>query len=150
MAENRAAFILRRRRSLGFSKCRRLRTCFIVPSRSIFFFMRRNARSTDSPFFNLISVKTDSLPLGDFGIKTATRAARFAPVRVGGYFCARPVSTGKKALAKNSLNPNKQRSSSVVLKPLLPFAGSPATGVNGWDAAFCASPWLRSGGCVRE
>jgi hypothetical protein len=29
-----------------------------VPSRSIFFFNRRNARSTGSPFFNLISVKS--------------------------------------------------------------------------------------------
>jgi len=57
MAEKRAAFILRRRRSLGFSKCRWLRTSFKVPSRSIFFFNRRNARSTDSPFLSLISVK---------------------------------------------------------------------------------------------
>src|SRR2546422_5499121 len=65
MAENRAAFSLRRRRSLGFSKCRWLRTSFRVPSRSIFFFNRRNARSTDSPFFNLISVNSNSLPLQD-------------------------------------------------------------------------------------
>src|SRR5215471_553003 len=57
MAENRAAFSLRRRRSLGFSKCRWLRTTLSVPSRSIFFFNRRSAFSTDSPFFNLISVK---------------------------------------------------------------------------------------------
>jgi len=57
MAEKRAAFIFRRRRSLGFSKCRWLRTSFKVPSRSIFFFNRRNALSTGSPFFNLISVK---------------------------------------------------------------------------------------------
>src|ERR1041384_1697927 len=57
MAENRAAFSLRRRRSLGFSKCRWLRTTFKVPSRSIFFFNRRRALSTDSPFFSLISVK---------------------------------------------------------------------------------------------
>jgi hypothetical protein len=34
-----------------------LRTSFKVPSRSIFFFNRRNALSTGSPFFNLISVK---------------------------------------------------------------------------------------------
>src|SRR6185503_2608951 len=58
MAENRAAFSLRRRRSLGFSKCRWLRTSLRVPSRSIFFFNRRNARSTDSPFFSLISVNS--------------------------------------------------------------------------------------------
>jgi hypothetical protein len=57
MAENRAAFSLRRRRSLGFSKCRWVRTIFSVPSRSIFFFNRRKALSTGSPFFNLISVK---------------------------------------------------------------------------------------------
>src|SRR5688572_1466144 len=56
MAEKRAAFILRRLRSLGFSKCRWLRTSFSVPSRSIFFFNRRNALSTDSPFLSLISV----------------------------------------------------------------------------------------------
>ena len=63
MAEKRAIFILRRRFSLGFSKCRWLRTSFSVPSRSIFFFNRRSAFSTDSPFFSLISVKTISLPL---------------------------------------------------------------------------------------
>lgn len=56
MAEKRAAFILRRRRALGFSKCRWLRTSFKVPSRSIFFLRRRRALSTGSPFFNLISV----------------------------------------------------------------------------------------------
>src|SRR2546430_421242 len=56
MAEKRAAFSLRRRRSLGFSKCRWLRTTFKVPSRSIFFLRRRRALSTDSPFFSLISV----------------------------------------------------------------------------------------------
>src|SRR5512136_2454733 len=63
MAENRAAFSLRRRFSLGFSKCRWLRTVFKVPSRSSFFFSRRSAFSTDSPFLSLISVKTHSLPL---------------------------------------------------------------------------------------
>jgi len=56
MAEKRAAFILRRFRSLGFSKCRWLRTSFKVPSRSILFFRRRSALSTDSPFLSLISV----------------------------------------------------------------------------------------------
>jgi hypothetical protein len=40
-----------------------LRTTFKVPSRSTFFFSRRNARSTGSPFFNLISVNaTHFLP----------------------------------------------------------------------------------------
>jgi hypothetical protein len=57
MAENRATFSLRRRFALGFSKRRLSRTAWRVPSRSIFFFNRRNARSTGSPFFNLISVK---------------------------------------------------------------------------------------------
>src|ERR1022692_3576317 len=57
MAEKRAAFSLRRRFSLGFSKCRWLRTTLSVPSRSIFFFNRRNALSTGSPFLSLISVK---------------------------------------------------------------------------------------------
>jgi len=63
MAENRAIFIFRRFFSLGFSKCRWFRTSFRVPSRSIFFFSRRRALSTGSPFFNRISVKTLSLPL---------------------------------------------------------------------------------------
>jgi hypothetical protein len=58
MAENRATFSLRRRFALGFSKRRLSRTVFSVPSRSIFFFNRRNALSTGSPFFNLISVKS--------------------------------------------------------------------------------------------
>ena len=57
MAENRATFSLRRRFSLGFSKVRRWRTILSVPSRSIFFFKRRNALSTGSPFLSLISVK---------------------------------------------------------------------------------------------
>src|SRR5260370_41636061 len=61
MAEKRAAFSLRRRRSLGFSKCRWLRTTFKVPSRSIFFFRRRRALSTDSPFLSLISVNPTHL-----------------------------------------------------------------------------------------
>src|SRR5947199_3909992 len=67
MALKRAAFSLRRRRSLGFSKCRWLRTSFKVPSRSIFFFNRRSALSTDSPFLSLISVKSNSHPLRDLG-----------------------------------------------------------------------------------
>src|SRR5262245_57039849 len=57
MAENRATFSLRRLRSLGFSKWRRARAVFNVPSRSTFFFNRRSARSTGSLFFSLISVK---------------------------------------------------------------------------------------------
>src|SRR6267154_4504112 len=69
MAEKRAAFILRRLRSLGFSKCRWLRTSFKVPSRSIFFFNRRRALSTASPFFNLISVKHFHFLSRDFGTR---------------------------------------------------------------------------------
>src|SRR5262245_38659460 len=69
MAENRAAFSLRRRRSLGFSKCRWLRTTLSVPSRSIFFFNRRRAFSTDSPFFNLISVKLTHFLSSPTGIR---------------------------------------------------------------------------------
>src|SRR3954471_11887478 len=65
MAEKRATFILRRFFSLGFSKCRWLRTSFNVPSRSMRFFKRRKAFSTDSPFFSLISVNSFSLPLAD-------------------------------------------------------------------------------------
>src|SRR5215471_10316565 len=56
MAEKRATFSLRRRTALGFSYCRRLRIFLSVPSRSTFFFSRRKARSTGSPFFSLISV----------------------------------------------------------------------------------------------
>lgn len=65
MAENLAIFIFRRRFSLGFSKCRWVRTSFRVPSRSMRFFNRRNALSTGSPFFNFISVNPSSLPLRD-------------------------------------------------------------------------------------
>lgn len=56
MAANRAAFSLRRRRALGFSKRLRSRNCFKVCSRSNFFLSRRIARSTGSPFFSFISV----------------------------------------------------------------------------------------------
>src|SRR5687767_949985 len=99
MAEKRAAFILRRLRSLGFSKCRWLRTSFSVPSRSIFFFNRRSAFSTDSPFLSLISVNSNSLPLRAVGVKrprlsrpvTSTRRVRLAINRV--------VSTGKNGSA---------------------------------------------------
>ena len=74
MAENRAAFSFRRRFSLGFSKCRWLRTTRRVPSRSIFFFNRRKAFSTGSPFFNLISVKTSHF-LSRLGDGPASRPA---------------------------------------------------------------------------
>src|SRR3954468_20272860 len=76
MAEKRATFILRRFFSLGFSKWRWLRTSFKVPSRSMRFFKRRNAFSTDSPFFNLISVKLDSLPSRRLGAQNPTIMAR--------------------------------------------------------------------------
>ena len=95
MAENRAAFSLRRRRSLGFSKCRWLRTTFNVPSRSIFFFNRRSAFSTGSPFLSLISVKTLSLPLQrprDTPDLHGRRSRLVRQYRVGG---RRNLSTGK-------------------------------------------------------
>ena len=87
MAENRATFSLRRRRSLGFSNCRRPRTTLSVPSRSTFFFSRRNARSTGSPFFSLISVNAlTSFP----GAGQITVLPRFPPKmgNSGWTFCA--------------------------------------------------------------
>jgi len=56
IAANRAAFCLRRRLALGFSNRFRSRNFFNVCSRSSFFFNRRIARSTGSPFFSLISI----------------------------------------------------------------------------------------------
>src|SRR6267143_2221831 len=80
MAENRAAFSFRRRRSLGFSKCRWLRTTFNVPSRSIFFFNRRRALSTDSPFLSLISVNPSHFLSGRsrrvFGLSSQNQGGR--------------------------------------------------------------------------
>lgn len=67
MALNFATFICRRRFSLGFSKCRWFRTSFKVPSRSTFFFSRRNARSTGSPFFSLTSLTSRSHPFATSG-----------------------------------------------------------------------------------
>ena len=95
IAENRAAFSLRRRRSLGFSKCRWLRTTLRVPSRSIFFFNRRRALSTDSPFLSLISVNPSHfLSGGDRRVRVCLQESgpenRFAGWR---------VSTGKTVLA---------------------------------------------------
>ena len=79
MAEKRATFSLRRRRSLGFSNCRRPRTTLSVPSRSTFFLSRRNARSTGSPFFSLISVNAlTSFP----GAGQKTVLPRF-PLKIG-------------------------------------------------------------------
>ncbi len=80
MAEKRATFILRRFFSLGFSKWRWFRTSFKVPSRSMRFFKRRNAFSTDSPFFNLISVKLIHF-LPDRSGHEATPAWRNRPFR---------------------------------------------------------------------
>src|SRR5579859_6451393 len=96
MAEKRAAFILRRRRSLGFSKCRWLRTVLSVPSRSIFFFNRRRAFSTGSPFFSLISVKSIHILSTDLGAsnqpKRAADALKSSP---RGYFRRSHVSIVK-------------------------------------------------------
>ena len=54
----RARAALRRRFSHGFSKCRFARMSRMMPSRSSFFFRRRRAFSTDSPFLILTSVVT--------------------------------------------------------------------------------------------
>ena len=80
MAVNFATLSLRRFFSLGFSKRRWLRTSFRVPSRSIFFFNRRSAFSTGSPFLSLISVKTVSLPSQSAARGLNWRTA--SPVRV--------------------------------------------------------------------
>ena len=97
MAENRAAFILRRRRSLGFSKCRWLRTTLSVPSRSIFFFNRRRAFSTGSPFFSLISVKSIHILSADLG----TRAGLDWPGRSSSVELERLFSGGACVNAQN-------------------------------------------------
>src|ERR1017187_7535102 len=52
----------------------RMRTTLSVPSRSTFFFSRRNARSTGSPFFNLISVNALTSFRGR--VTTATGSSR--------------------------------------------------------------------------
>src|SRR5207245_4706471 len=56
IAEKRAALVFRRFLALGFSKRRWSRTWSMVCSRSNFFFSRRSALSTGSPFLSLISV----------------------------------------------------------------------------------------------
>src|SRR3954447_3411242 len=104
MAEKRAAFILRRLRSLGFSKCRWLRTSLSVPSRSIFFFNRRNALSTDSPFLSLISVNCTHFLSGasEGHWRSSPELGSMRRVRVAG---RRGVSNGKKGLlASNPAN----------------------------------------------
>ena len=97
MALKRATFSLRRRRSLGFSKWRWARTSLSVPSRSIFFFNRRRARSTDSPFFSLISVNSNSLPLWDVQWSGTIPTRDGLPLRQGVKTreCQTRVSTGK-------------------------------------------------------
>src|SRR5271165_3577089 len=113
MAENRAAFILRRLRSLGFSKCRWLRTTFNVPSRSIFFFNRRRAFSTGSPFFSLISVNSIHFLSRDLGINPAPTAADTLQSSPRAYFEPGSVSIGKKAENATGL-----------------------TGCTGWESAY--------------
>ena len=99
MAENRAAFSLRRRFSLGFSKCRWLRTTFSVPSRSIFFLSRRSAFSTDSPFLSLISVNPSHFLSIDSGEPAVLPARHFH--RLAQSICLIPgLSTGKTGAAK--------------------------------------------------
>jgi len=86
MAEKRAAFSLRRRLALGFSKWRRLRTLRKVPSRSSFFFKRRRTLSTDSPFFSRISVNDSHFLSHDLRTSRSMRAStlRSGSARVGG------------------------------------------------------------------
>ena len=94
MAEKRATFSLRRLRALGFSKCRRLRTVFSVPSRSILFLSLRRALSTGSPFLNLISVKSiTSFPITLEYSPTMPEAFLF--VRAESLWIGRVLSNGK-------------------------------------------------------
>src|SRR5438093_9019778 len=93
MAEKRATFILRRLRSLGFSKVRLARTVLSVPSRSTFFLRRRRAFSTGSPFFSLISVKLSHFLSSD-PESNADKARLVHGVGRTGYFCPRQVSIG--------------------------------------------------------
>lgn len=86
MALNFATFIWRRRFSLGFSKCRWFRTSLRVPSRSTFFFSRRNARSTGSPFFSLTSLTSRSHPFATSGrapLPHGTRSRSLPALPVG-------------------------------------------------------------------
>src|ERR1051325_3191908 len=93
MAENLDAFILRRRRSLGFSKVRLARTVLSVPSRSTFFLRRRRAFSTGSPFFRLISFNSSHFLSSDS--RNPTDKARLVHgVGRAGYFCPCRVSIG--------------------------------------------------------
>src|ERR1043166_1581566 len=125
MAENRAAFSLRRRRSLGFSKCRWLRTTLSVPSRSIFFFNRRSAFSTDSPFFSLISVK-----LSHFLSETAgTGGLHGAPVRFGrakeSIFARRNVNRQKRPAASLQADTAcSANATSLLSPPVQPIVGN--------------------------
>jgi hypothetical protein len=83
MAENLDTFIFRRRRSQGFSKCLLLRTCFSVPSRSSFFFNRRSAFSTDSPFLILTSLNLSHiLSMTSFQRSRRQTAHRIGPSRM--------------------------------------------------------------------
>ena len=109
MAEKRAAFSLRRRRSLGFSKCRWLRTTFKVPSRSIFFLRRRRALSTDSPFLSLISVNPIHFLSTIAGVSTVLDGQCSASVRTNRVFRKGEKSTGKSSRL-NGLNTINQLS----------------------------------------
>ena len=85
MAEKRAAFILRRRRSLGFSKCRWLRTSLSVPSRSIFFFQAPQRLINGFAFFQSDFGQKLSLPLSH------RRAAFMAAARDRPLQCNQPA-----------------------------------------------------------
>jgi len=77
---NRAAFSFLRRFALGFSKRRCKRTCTRVCSRSSFFFRRRNALSTGSPFLRCTS------DIATFGLNPEfgrTRRERWGALKAG-------------------------------------------------------------------
>jgi hypothetical protein len=97
MAQNRAILTLRRRFSLGFSKCRWLRASFSVPSRSRRFFNRRNARSTGSPFFSLISVNPFSHPLQNSAPPGLAAGRRFLSQAQNLVLPGRPVNGQNRA-----------------------------------------------------
>ena len=87
----RARAALRRRFSHGFSKCRFARMSRMMPSRSSFFFRRRSAFSTDSPFLILTSVvtKTNHLLSRVFPAYTGLRS-RPAPHKIGAHHTPSP------------------------------------------------------------
>jgi len=155
MAENRAAFSLRRRRSLGFSKCRWLRTTFNVPSRSILFFNRRSALSTGSPFLSLISVKSLSLPLQGPRDASDLHGPRSRSVRPQRVFCRLELSTRKSEPGSGGTTtrqPGRQQTGCGGVHGRQVAGGPPAGAKPPEACAFdcCASPWCSDGKTVPD